>query len=220
MTVARAAVTVTARVSDMDSNTCRLIIDNGHVAAMKPQASRPTAVWVKVKQSFQKPKVFGCLFFLVAIIANFKTLSSVSTHQFGAGDVAYLSKHHSDNIISKDRVPNQNIARILLRDHGDGWEITPFEDKTIKQNHGSASSSTYTCRWTKFRSAVTGKIVDMCVHPFDDIISEKIIQKNFWGGCTILPQLWNQAQDKSDVHDPMIYLDVGANVSTPLIAGS
>jgi FkbM family methyltransferase len=66
----------------------------------------------------------------------------------------------------------------------------------------------FECEWSAYIST-TGKKVEMCVHPFNDIVSNSVRHSHRWGDCNILPNHWRRnAGDKS------IYVEIGANIGT------
>ena len=98
----------------------------------------------------------------------------------------------------------------------------------------------YSCQWTVFQPSMVMmtsawsspdeqplKEISMCIHPFDDAISNSIRRNYRWDDCNILPQLWYQHYDghatngspttfskrrRTTYPSSSLYLEVGANI--------
>ena len=88
---------------------------------------------------------------------------------------------------------------------GNGWKIVdwkhPFTEKEEEQ---------FSCDFTPFESASTGKTANMCVHTFRDIVSGAIRRGKRWNDCNILPSLWNASMPDEN----SIYVEIGTNIGS------
>ena len=93
----------------------------------------------------------------------------------------------------------------LARNSGDGWKIADWKDSaSILQPDKEGN---FKCDWTTFKADATGKTAEMCVHPFNDLVSRSVRRFGGWGDCNALSHYWNE-----NVHDAnSVYLEIGAN---------
>jgi len=101
------------------------------------------------------------------------------------------------------------------------WEIIDFQDDS--NPHG------FKCDWVPFISSTGvnkqagGKQIEMCVHSFDDIVSNVIRGVHRWQDCDVLPEHWEQSiqnvpaselSNASNKKKQSIYLEIGANIGS------
>lgn len=95
----------------------------------------------------------------------------------------------------------------FLRTHSNtkGWKIVDWSNPISQEE-----SNKFSCAWTKYKSSSTKKTARMCVHDFDDRVSNVLRKGARWIECDILPELWKaNAQNKKSV-----YIDIGANIGS------
>lgn len=97
---------------------------------------------------------------------------------------------------------NSRITNSLLQE--DGWKIVDWSE--------AADTTTYTCRWTTFNST-SGETVQMCVHSFEDSVSDRVISHGRWDDCDELTRYWSKGIDS----EKGIYVEIGANIGACVI---
>lgn len=119
----------------------------------------------------------------------------------------------------------QNPGQLLSSIFKDDIRIKNQHYELINQN----KNSNFKCDWVRFRpvpsiqSVLTGKgkkEIDICIHPFDEVISNGIREFHRWSDCDSLPNKWEEMQSKrSDISKittttttTPIYIDIGANI--------
>ncbi|KAL7516642.1 hypothetical protein ACHAWX_001635 [Stephanocyclus meneghinianus] len=110
------------------------------------------------------------------------------------------------------RSNNHPLASIVAMMEGSGrsnaWKLVDWS------NPISATEETlFSCDWTTYISSNRLHQAEMCVHSFQDVISNTIKRsrsKN-WSDCRILPKLWT-ANGMAD--DDSLYVDIGANIGS------
>mmetsp|Transcript_99 Transcript_99/g.130 ORF Transcript_99/g.130 Transcript_99/m.130 type:complete len:408 (+) Transcript_99:271-1494(+) len=116
-------------------------------------------------------------------------------------DVVLNSKIDSERNNNK---LHQDLQSVVKNIEGDGWKIADFE-KDDSNPHD------FDCEMVDFKVSNGSKTgYQICVHPFQDIISDVIRRNGNWGDCHILSQFWKEeSKDKGDV-----YVDIGANIGS------
>ena len=122
------------------------------------------------------------------------------------------NKADSDNININDAA-EQLTHNILKRKEGDelgSWELVDWQYPTTDNEE-----KLFNCEMTTFKSS-SGKEAKMCVHAFEDIISDSIRRDGNWKDCNVLSELWNE-QKKNATDDPLLdyyYVDIGMNIGS------
>ena len=105
----------------------------------------------------------------------------------------------------KDQQVGALDSSIKTQSSEKGWKIVDWKDAITQEEEDK-----FSCEFTKFTSASTGKSAKMCVHTFPDYVSDSIKRSRRWGDCDILPTIWN-----GTTHDEKsVYVEIGANIGS------
>lgn len=88
---------------------------------------------------------------------------------------------------------------------GNGWKIVDWKSPITEKEEEQ-----FSCDFTPFKSASTGKTANMCVHTFQDIVSGAIRRHKRWDDCNILPALWNASLPDEN----SVYVEIGTNIGS------
>ena len=115
------------------------------------------------------------------------------------------SKSRNSNMRQKDQKVGALDSSIKTQSSEKGWKIVDWKDAITQEEEDK-----FSCKFTKFTSASTGKSAKMCVHTFPDYVSDSIKRSRRWGDCDILPTIWN-----GTTHDEKsVYVEIGANIGS------
>ena len=115
------------------------------------------------------------------------------------------SKSRKSNMRQKDQQVGALDSSIKTQSSEKGWKIVDWKDAITQEEEDK-----FSCEFTKFTSASTGKSAKMCVHTFPDYVSDSIKRSRRWGDCDILPTIWN-----GTTHDEKsVYVEIGANIGS------
>ena len=115
------------------------------------------------------------------------------------------SKSRNSNMKQKDQQVGALDSSIKTHSSEKGWKIVDWKDAITQEEEDK-----FSCEFTKFTSASTGKSANMCVHTFPDYVSDSIKRSRRWGDCDILPTIWN-----GTTHDEKsVYVEIGANIGS------
>lgn len=115
------------------------------------------------------------------------------------------SKSRNSNMRQKDQKVGALDSSIKTQSSEKGWKIVDWKDAITQEEEDK-----FSCKFTKFTSASTGKSAKMCVHTFFDYVSGSINRNGRWGDCDILPTIWN-----GTTHDEKsVYVEIGANIGS------
>lgn len=170
---------------------------------------RMTQRKVRKKQCYGIPKfliivlVCLCVLFLLSIYTASKYHVIINFDYEGAEDVFdyFPVQLHTDD------TPRDLLLSVLKRTSGEKWTIPSWDSLDEDQHDGDNAE----VRWANFTST-TGITRPMAIHPHFDFISRAINNKHRWSDCDVLPQLWNQAEDRSGKRN--IYMEIGANIGS------
>lgn len=115
------------------------------------------------------------------------------------------SKSRKSNMRQKNQKVSALNSSIKTQSSEKGWKIVDWKDAITQEEEEK-----FSCEFTTFTSASTGKSAKMCVHTFPDIVSGTIKSKGRFHHCDILPTIWN-----GTTHDEKsVYLEIGANIGS------
>jgi methyltransferase, FkbM family len=103
---------------------------------------------------------------------------------------------------------NMLLQSALKTRSGDGWKIVDFSGD-VDNHDDDENPHGFQCEWTLFRST-SGNEANMCVHPFHDIVSNKVRQSHRWHDCDVLPKYWHE----NSANNSQIYVEIGGNIGT------
>jgi FkbM family methyltransferase len=86
------------------------------------------------------------------------------------------------------------------------WELVDWSNPISPEEEEK-----FSCEMTPFVAAKSGQKTQMCVHTFDEVITEFVKRDLRWRDCNSLPDLW-VAEGALD--DTSIYIDIGANIGS------
>ena len=113
--------------------------------------------------------------------------------------------------INADEQRTLNILKIKEGDELGSWELFDWKYPTTDNEEKQ-----FICEMTTFKSS-SGKEAKMCVHAFEDIISDSIRRDGNWRDCNVLSELWNEQKKKNATDDPLLdyyYVDIGMNIGS------
>mmetsp|Transcript_23291 Transcript_23291/g.26966 ORF Transcript_23291/g.26966 Transcript_23291/m.26966 type:complete len:449 (+) Transcript_23291:141-1487(+) len=84
-----------------------------------------------------------------------------------------------------------------------GWKIVDWKNAFTPEEEEK-----FSCDFTTFTSAATGKSAQMCVHTFPDFVSDSIRNRREWNDCNVLSSIWND----STHNEKSVYVEIGANI--------
>lgn len=77
--------------------------------------------------------------------------------------------------------------------------------------------SRFSCDMTTFQSASSVRETQMCVHSFQDSVSDEIRHNKHWYDCDVLPSLWNEVGYIGSGEESSYYVDIGSNIGSCVI---
>jgi FkbM family methyltransferase len=118
---------------------------------------------------------------------------------------------------SKSNVSVKNASRIkhplesMIKTRGvleatNSWQVVDWSNPFTPEE-----DDVFSCEFTPYVSGTTKRQADICVHTFNDIVSENIQRSMGWKYCRILPKLWTA---NGMIDDNSLYVDIGANIGS------
>jgi len=175
----------------------------------------------------QTPKFKNVMFLVVAFFCIAAPLI-LNTHQRRPAVVLPSSPSSPTTTSSSSSSSTLTPLNILLQSalktrSGNGWKIVDYSREEGNDHHGGENKNApppppphdFKCDWVVFRST-SGKEANMCVHPFDDIVSDSVRKNHRWQDCDVLPKLWheNTNANTSSTSSSSIYVEIGGNIGT------
>ena len=159
--------------------------------------------------------IFGAFFLKTTQYFHFTTrmhTSSISTSTSVSNSASTITTGANTSVSTSVSTSTSTVLNIadskLARNSGDGWKIADWKDSASIQQPDKEGN--FKCDWTTFKAFATGKTAEMCVHPFNDLVSGHVRRHGGWGDCNALSHYWNEnVQDANSV-----YLEIGANIGT------
>jgi len=123
------------------------------------------------------------------------------------------SRHNSDSNTRKlqDKVGVLAWDSSMIKTHSSekGWKIVDWQNAITQEEEEK-----FSCQFTEFKSASTGKSAQMCVHTFFDYVSSSIRRKKRWADCDPLPTIWNGLSSAATHNEKSVYVEIGANIGS------
>jgi hypothetical protein len=135
----------------------------------------------------------------------------------------------------KKKLPHSTLGMIIKRTWGGGSSATNNINNNTNNNNtwklvdwtnpvSPEEESKFTCEMVTFRSIMSGKEANMCVHG-NDGVSGTIRSTMHLSHCDVLPKLWNDSaarlRHSSSNHDDdddnisnYVYVEIGANIGS------
>lgn len=149
--------------------------------------------------------------------------------------ICRLSNHVSDSVSYVQEIAANSVADFW--NAGDENPVTSTPPSLIKKAEGHDANGTITwklidwenpiseeeeakfrCHMTQFmplQPMISGLQTSICVHTFNDIISNVLRRNKRWDDCNILPKLWNsRKKDDGRSDGDSYYVEVGANIGS------
>ena len=98
------------------------------------------------------------------------------------------------------------LSSSISRSSGDGWSVVDLSQ--LPRNDFN-----YSCRWSVYKAATNGNTAPICLHDFQDVVSDYVEKHGHWKDCDILPSLWKQG----NMGPNTIYVEIGANIGACLM---
>lgn len=109
--------------------------------------------------------------------------------------------------VSNSDSPSKFPLSIIKKREGtdpNTWKLVDWDSPISPEEE-----SKFSCDWTTFESAASGKTAQMCVHSFYDLVSDAIKKSKRFGDCDLLPILWGEEEKENSV-----FLDIGTNIGS------
>lgn len=129
---------------------------------------------------------------------------TLSSHMVELQQIWQQKQQHGSLKVIEETPVEEQISRLIKTPKGEGWEIVNFDN----EDSDSTNPHNFSCDMQSFKS--TG--YKICVHPFDDIISNVIRRNGSWQDCAVLSKTWNRIV-KDTTKDP-VYVEIGANIGS------
>lgn len=181
----------------------------------------------KKRWTFTLPAVFAAMLIAFsAMNARFMPLAGIGAAQNsrrtawedGVPSPGYAKALHktqeleSKLLRGRDDVSNANHP-FLKSTSGQGWKM--WDRESILHDNMNL-----TCNWNDYRPFIgrseTAPAVPFCAHPLSDdqFVSNNIVKKGRHVECDGLPKMLEKSVDPNNNDQPVIYIDVGANIGT------
>jgi len=168
------------------------------------------------------------------LYCNGYTDVNVMKTQFGMrSDQPASSQAEMEDMEEKKKLLDSTLGMIIKRTWGGGgssatnninnistWKLVDWTDPVSPEEE-----SIFTCEMVTFRSIMSGKEANMCVHG-NDGVSGTIRSTMHLSHCDVLPKLWNDAaarrghsssdhdDDDDDNISNYVYVEIGANIGS------
>ncbi|KAL3805598.1 hypothetical protein HJC23_005842 [Cyclotella cryptica] len=92
--------------------------------------------------------------------------------------------------------------------HGpaNSWSLVDWSNPFSKEEEEK-----FSCEMMSFVAAKSGQEAQICVHTFNEVITDAIKKEQRWRDCNILPDLWTA---NGMVDNDSLYIDIGANIGS------
>lgn len=147
---------------------------------------------------------------------------------------ATIGKSDTSDIVEKTNQIDNNPATTELTPEatpGEGGWAMLHGIRTVRGGEGNHTwgivdwnhpftaeeESRFSCDMTTFQSASSVRETQMCVHSFQDSVSDEIRHNKHWYDCDVLPSLWNEVGYIGSGEESSYYVDIGSNIGSCVI---
>ena len=157
--------------------------------------------------------MINCSLLFVACVASYRL-----SHDF------FRSSHNKNNATHLYHGADTNVAQTASASfsgvikkkeghdvaNGATWKLVDWQNPISEEEE-----SKFNCLMTPFISSASSKEAQICVHTFNDFITNTIKSDRRWYDCNILPELWNNRKmDDGHGGGNSYYVEVGANIGS------
>ena len=161
----------------------------------------------------KKQRGFSIVTFLLAIggllvclylAYSLNVMNPANSDSFGTVRSVPSIKHDA---LSKQRSihPMERIVKTKSGPTGT-WKLVDWANPITP-----AEEEKFSCNITTFEAAKSGKQAKMCVHTFNEVITDFVKKDLRWRDCNTLPDFWT-ADGMED--DDSFFIDIGANIGS------